>query len=584
MNFRYAFRVAGLAGGALATAMLAASAQSTPPTAVDQGANWTKTAKEDFYSRDQGSRLIPWRWIAALKQPNGQPFMAASLDRYGYLPNEASNPPGLPVGFTVASEKGVETLGLTCAACHTRQIEVGGKAYRIDGGPAIADLYSFWNDLDTAVNRVLTDRAAFADFAQAALGASPPPNKEAALREAVEDWFKPHHAITELGLPKCAPWGFARMDAVGMILNRLPGLDIGLTPDRMIKENIKPADAPVRPPFLWNASRQDLTQWAGFAENGDKILALARNLGEVYGVFGVFHPKKDEKDDQHLLEVDYVNDNSANFDGLVALEDLMEKIGPPKWPWAVDQALAQVGKAIYERNEEQGGCAGCHGIKPGKPRLLRKDTWATPVQDVGTDSRVYSILARVVKTGVLEGAQIPFISAPLRPIDLGANVLGIATKGSVLQHYFLGVLDAKSRGQVDFALKLFETQIQAMKGAGATYKAPETAAAPPSFRYESRVLEGIWAAAPYLHNGSVPTLAELLKPAAERVAAFKIGPAYDIVGVGLAVDQSKFNYTLKTTGCSPSERNSGDSRCGHEFGATLSPEEKKALLEYLKIL
>ncbi|MDD5633481.1 MAG: hypothetical protein PHI13_15850, partial [Methylococcales bacterium] len=90
------------------------------------------------------------------------------------------------------------------------------------------------------------------------------------------------------------------------------------------------------------------------------------------------------------------------------------------------------------------------------------------------------------------------------------------------------------------------------------------------------------ATAPYLHNGSVPTLAELLKPAAERVGSFKIGPAYDTTNLGLAVDQTKFDYTLKTTDCS--ERNSGNSRCGHEFGTTLSPGDKKALLEYLKIL
>ena len=108
---------------------------------------------------------------------------------------------------------------------------------------------------------------------------------------------------------------------------------------------------------------------------------------------------------------------------------------------------------------------------------------------------------------------------------------------------------------------------------------PNTAA---SFAYEARVLEGIWATAPYLHNGSVPTLAELLKPAAERVSSFKIGPAYDTTNLGLAVDQTKFDYTLKTTDCS--ERNSGNSRCGHEFGTTLSPGDKKALLEYLKIL
>ena len=51
-------------------------------------------------------------------------------------------------------------------------------------------------------------------------------------------------------------------------------------------------------------------------------------------------------------------------------------------------------------------------------------------------------------------------------------------------------------------------------------------------------MQGIWAAAPYLHNGSVPTLAELLKPPAQRVKQFKIGPAYDTVNVGLAIEQT----------------------------------------------
>ncbi|MGB8900889.1 MAG: hypothetical protein WCC90_17330, partial [Methylocella sp.] len=41
-----------------------------------------------------------------------------------------------------------------------------------------------------------------------------------------------------------------------------------------------------RYPFLWNAARQDKTQWPGFAKNGIDLLGLARNLGEVYGVFG----------------------------------------------------------------------------------------------------------------------------------------------------------------------------------------------------------------------------------------------------------------------------------------------------------
>ena len=100
--------------------------------------------------------------------------------------------------------------------------------------------------------------------------------------------------------------------------------------------------------------------------------------------------------------------------------------------------------------------------------------------------------------------------------------------------------------------------------------------------YESRVLQGIWAVAPYLHNGSVPSLSELLKPAAERVVEFKVGPTYDIATVGLAADQTRFDFTLETTDCSAI--NSGNSRCGHEYGTGLSQSEKTALLEYLKSL
>jgi len=535
---------------------------------IDQGINWTADARNDFYSRDQGSRMIPLSWITALKQQNGEPFMAASLTRYGYLPNEESHPPGLPVGFTVASGSNGETMGMTCAACHTRQIEVAGTFYRIDGGPAIVDFQSFLTDLDTAVNTVLTDRKAFSDFAQAVLGPSPSRNKQAKLRDEVTAWHLPYHTLMDRAMPK-KPWGPARLDAVSMIFNRLTGLDIGPPPTYMIPDNIKRADAPVRYPFLWNAAIQDKTQWPGFADNGNNILGLARNLGEVYGVFGIFHPEKG------LLGIDYLAKNSANFQGLNALEHLIRKLGPPKWPWAVDQALASEGKKIFDRKTEQ-GCVRCHGIEPGVERFFRQKTWATPILDVGTDSREYNLLAGTVKTGVLEGARmIPFLTPPLGSADTAFNVLGVSVVRAILQHYIPIKLKAKSQEEAERARSLIRPETEDLKGA---FRAPR-AAAP---AYESRVLEGIWAAAPYLHNGSVPTLAELLKPVAERVTAFEIGPAYDPINIGLAIDQTKFNYTLETTDCS--DRNSGDSRCGHEFGTELSADEKKAMLEYLKTL
>lgn len=577
------FKPGNMAGMALVlglfTALPLSATTGSAPFTIDQGKKWTPEARKSFYSQDQGSQIMPLSWIQALKQSDGRPFLADSLSRYGYLPNADSSTPGLPVGFTT-SGSGDKAIGMTCSACHTRQIEVSGTPYRIDGGPAIVNFQGFLTDLDTAVDSILKDDKAFAGFANTVLGASPSPDKVKQLHEAVSAWFLRYDTLMKASLP-AVPWGPSRLDAVTMIFNRLTGLDIGPAPSYLIAGNIKRADAPVRYPFLWNASIQDKTQWPGFADNGDKVLGLSRNLGEVYGVFAVFHPKKDSS---RLSGIDYLADNSANFAGLEKLEDLIEKIGPPKWPWAVDQNLAAKGKTIYTKT-----CAeGCHEIKKGAFRSIFHETWLTPIQDVGTDSREYGVLAGMVDTGVLNGAAIPVFGTPLKPTDKAFSVLGLAVGGAIIQQAESMLPGGgKMSEQEKLKMKLVKTllrpelkHLSSLKGAFRMPAAPAEAA--PSFAYEARVMEGIWATAPYLHNGSVPTLAELLKPAAERVASFRIGPAYDTTNLGLATEQTKFDYTLKTTDCS--ERNSGSSRCGHEFGTTLSAEDKKALLEYLKIL
>lgn len=99
-----------------------------------------------------------------------------------------------------------------------------------------------------------------------------------------------------------------------MIFKRISGLDIGPPPDFMIPENMKTADAPVRYPFLWNSPRQDKRQWPGFAKDGSDILGLARNVGEVLGVFTTFEPMR-----QGAI-INFLDNNSANFDGLSELE------------------------------------------------------------------------------------------------------------------------------------------------------------------------------------------------------------------------------------------------------------------------
>jgi hypothetical protein len=550
--------------------VLQASAQTTPEF-VNQGPNWTVATRADFYSRDQGSRMIPLAWLRALKQPNGQPFLVDSLARYGYLPNPA-NSDQLPVGFTASGPTGSRTVGMTCA-----------------------------------VGQVRGSDAAFNSFANAVLNSTAPdPDDVVALHQNVDAWYLRYHTLITRALPTPA-WGPARLDAVGMIFNRLTGLDLGPPPNYIIASNIKRADAPVRYPFLWNAPVQDKTQWPGFADNGNDILALSRNLGEVLGVFGVFAPTNNG------LFVDYLSDLSANFDGLTHLENLIKQIGAPKWPWPVDGALASQGKAIYERPAAQGGCSACHRITPGTVRFFEVQTWATPIQNVGTDTREYDVMAWTVNTGALKGAFIPFITNPLETDDLAFNVLATSVIGSISEHLLSGggLTAANTRSMVgpvarpqtqptlgaqlrlppslrdlQGAFKAPPNLAEALKKEGAQalgIPLPGAAAPPPpKGSYEARVMQGIWAAAPYLHNGSVPTLAELLKPADQRVKTFKVGPAYDTVNVGLAAEQTQFNYTLTTTDCG--NLNSGNSRCGHDFGTLLSPDEKKALLEYLKTL
>jgi hypothetical protein len=569
------------------------SAEAPTPKFAEQGQLWTQESRKDFYSRDQGSRIMPLAWIEALKTPDGQYFMADGLSRYGYLANPWSDPSGLPVGFLAVTDNGVKTIGMTCSACHTRQIELKGATLRIDGGPAIVDFQSFLTDLDKSVHTVVSDDAAFADFASKVIGPTATDEARKQLRQDVAEWFTPFNTLIQKALPN-PPWGPSRLDAVSMIFNRVAGLDIGSPPTHLIANNIAAASAPVRYPFLWNAPIQDVTQWPGFAQNGDMLLALSRNLGEVFGVFGVYRPKKT------LLPglVDYLDQSSANIPGLFDLETQIKKIEPPAWPGAIDQKLATAGKEIFDRQPAQGGCGPtCHEIKDGQQRVFNRDTWLTPQWDVGTDSKEYEVLVRTADTGALNGAFIPIVmDAPLKPRDKIVNILAASVLGSILQEplHMLKYLDADPSQPLRVSpldidpmalgsplVVLNQKLSQDLKGAYKTNYPDQLKEAAP-FKFEARVLKGIWATAPYLHNGSVPTLAELLKPPAARVDSFKIGPSYDLDNVGLAKEQTKFDFVYQTTDCS--KRNSGNSRCGHEFGTQLGPDEKRALLEYLKQL
>ena len=592
--------------------VLAAALAATPALAADytwlSGSDaFTPQMREAFYVQDQGSDMIPLAWLAALRHPDGAPFLDDRLARYGYLPDpgRADGLP-LPVGFTRLRAPGPAHVGMTCAACHTRQIVAQGQAYRIDGGPALVDFEGLLTDLDAASGAALADDESFAAFA-ARVKTQEPATDLAALKGEVQLWRQRFHAIVAASLPT-APrpvhWGYGRLDAISMIFNRVAGLDIGTDDARILAKNMYPADAPARYPFLWNAATEKKTQWPGFAPNDPPAGALGRNVGEAMGVFARFDPQK------FFFAIQPYKSNSLDFEGLEALEKAVDAIPSPRWPWPIDAAKAERGKAVYVAV-----CADCHSLQPGG-RLAQR---ATPVKDVCTDAAEVNLLGRrVASAGVLKGAA----TFNLRPATLGDDALEIdvlksAVLGSIVQHfaYPLGALDATGdlNAFTQNALRAAARNDPNAPGiaAASALTARALAAVPPAYAslpgvlsapadpaplvcdkrksddgpaaYEARFLGGVWAVAPYLHDGAVGTLKDLLKPAAERRARFAIGANYDPAEVGLAQDQpAGASSVLVTTGCD--DLASGASRCGHEYGVDLTDAQKDDLLEFLKKL
>ena len=580
-------RLSMVLAAALATIVSSSSSLQADPASNPQ--NWSAVQRQTFYTMDQGSRVIPIFWFLALNKADGSGLFAADgLAQYGYLPNpkSASNPFGLPVGFMVASDiaayGGRPTLAMNCAACHTREIVVNGQAMRIDGGPAIVDFYGLLSDLDKAMD-VVVNGSGFDDFAHRMFGSQYTVDAAAKLKQDVTAWFADYDAFIKKALPGKS-WGPARLDAFGMIFNRLSGIDLHQP------GNVIPADAPVRYPFLWNASRQDRTQWNGAVENGLFTLAMGRNLGEVYGVFGRL--TLTANDPLPGLVNFAGRGNSANFHNLQRLETLISQLQPPRYPLPTDPALVKRGGELFASAH----CANCHSTAPGK-----YGAWKTPCTVENTDSRMYRNALKTINTiGLLDGVSVPqkVGSHPLSANSPQVAVLTAAVGNTLLEELSRhpdGVLEAlladihlltnpSGRGgppaQPTLASNVtpqtfLQDRVQDL------YDRPCSDQGDPA--YEARALFGIWAAAPYLHNGSVPNLWALLQKPEDRPKSFALGSnTFDAKNVGLDTAASPYGYMFNAASCG--DINDGNSNCGHLWGTELSDDDKWALIEYMKQL
>src|SRR5262249_17411833 len=158
------------------------------------------------------------------------------------------------------------------------------------------------------------------------------------------------------------------------------------------------------------------------------------------------------------------------------------------------------GKAIYNR---QNSCVKCHAVVKDRKNPNRTIDAALWVD--GTDPLTSrSFFTRKGQSGKLQGANVNLV-------PFTQKIPAIADATMMITNEAVGtILGAGWPAPPD---DLANVTIGARTRAGLPM-APTATTGP---QYKARPLDGIWATAPYLHNGSVPNLTELLKPAAQRL-------------------------------------------------------------------
>jgi hypothetical protein len=519
---------------------------------LDQG--WGPAETLWYYHADQGSVLLPYETLVHLERAEDQTALISpeNVSRFRLLPQHATpnNPDALPVGFARHEDE----VGLTCAACHTSQINYRGTAMRIDGAPALADIMGFLHAIRESLAATLADEAKLARFAAAQRRGRKGGESIAAARKSLRDtldWFESYEAANRSTTVE----GHGRLDAVGRIVNQV----IRFTSST--KHSIPPG-APASFPLLWDAPRHDYVQWTGFSTNAGAG-SLGRNAGEVVGVFAHVDVKHYETEDE--AKKGYAS--TIEHHNLVAMEEALRKLSSPVWPEQIlppiDRPLAARGQALYQTH-----CVSCHALVDRADPKRKVIAMMMGTDVVGTDDTAAKTIVQArIPTGILEGAISP------QGARYGADAPALSVVGDlatrIVSHRpdaaLIAVANAKLHG-------LEKTDKQ-----GNFPQKTEAAPLAELMAYKARPLNGAWASSPYLHNGSVPTLYDLLLPAAQRPRTFAVGRwEYDPKKVGYVCD-GQAPFVLDTDV-------SGNSNRGHEYGVNLSDEDRWALVEYVKTL
>lgn len=529
--------------------------------------NWSDSDRQFFYYEDQGSRLIDYEIFLNLEQANSQDLFRedANLARLGLIPSEKSlrNPDALPIGVTRNKDK----MGFTCAACHTQQIKFNNKSIIIDGGQTMFDLQKLLLEMDDALQVTIVDAEKFIRFSSRVLGPASTPKAIAQLEAKLIEAYKIRKTSDDVN-HTTLEYGYGRLDAFGSILNKAL-MATGA------ENNMNEPNAPTSYPYIWDTPQHDYVEWNGSQSNSN-VGALARNIGEVIGVFGELNT--DAR--RWLGFIDGGYPSSIQTKALRKLEKVVGKLYSPLWPEdfpQINTTLAQQGRGLYQQY-----CISCHtDINRTDPARKIKVRMST-LGKIKTDPLMaQNAIMRTGKSGKLEGEpKYYFAGEPLeakaKAIDIANNWMVGVIKNNPLQAY-LAKKDAHAFGHTD--------EVHSPKYVdGELLPAEEAVSQKALLAYKARPLNGIWTSAPFMHNGSVPNLYEVLLPAAERSKTFYVGSLdFDPKTVGFDMHATENAFLFDTT-------IPGNSNAGHEYGTgedglpVLTEDQRWALVEYMKTL
>jgi hypothetical protein len=414
----------------------------------------------------------------------------------------------------------------------------------------------------------------FSRFADRVLGPGASQEAKSQLREQFEQVWSQANALKkadDLVKDKTVEEGYARLDALTHIGNIVFSVDLHNP------ANYLGYSAPVHFPRIWDAPWFEWVQY-----NGSIRQPMARNVGEALGV-GATINLTGGKEELYTSSVQVKT--LFELEQLIAgkppnADDGFQGLNSPKWEDPrlknilppLDPNLLAKGAALYEQF-----CQHCHLSPVAKHSEFWKSERWLPSSDCRGESHLDLEMIDVTHIGTdpaqAEDMRNRRVETP-SALKIDSNEFGPALRP---------IVENTANHWYDSQQPPISKELRVRMN-GCRHNDARTLLA-----YKVRPLNGIWATPPYLHNGSVPNLYALLSPVEERPKKFYLGNReYDPVNVGYRIEELPGGFILDTS-------IRGNHNSGHEFnnspddkegviGRLLSPDERRALIEYLKTL